>query len=268
MTPKETLSIKETPFSISPNPNSMHKTSSLDAVLDKARYVINGRQGLKTILGDVGLGKSTILRYLWSEYSADETCKTLLIPTPNYPSPFAMLKDICMGFGLEPRSSRNTQERYFNDFLIEQFAEGRNIVLFIDEAQNLDNKELELLRAILNFETNEEKLVQIILAGQLELKTKLDHKRNKYLRNRIVMHSVLNPLTLSETSEMIAKKCEYAKIPNPFSPEAVESIYHQTGGVPRSVLKMCSLLYILMKRYDLDEIPVAEIEKIADEVAV
>jgi type II secretory pathway predicted ATPase ExeA len=102
----------------------------------------------------------------------------------------------------------------------------------------------------------------------LELKTKLDHKRNKYLRNRIVMHSVLNPLTLSETSEMIAKKCEYAKIPNPFSPEAVESIYHQTGGVPRSVLKMCSLLYILMKRYDLDEIPVDEIEKIADEVAV
>ena len=262
------MATNETPFSISPNPLSLHLTDSLKAVLHKTRYVINHRQGLSCILGDVGLGKSTMLRYLWSEYSANNECRTLLIPTPNFPSPFAMLKDVCLGFGLEPKGSRNAQERYFNDFLVEEFAADRNIILFIDEAQNLDNKQLELLRAILNFETNEEKLVQIILAGQLELKTKLDNKRNKYLKSRIVMHSVLNALTLSETKEMIATKCEYAEINNPFSDEAIERIYKQSGGVPRDVLKMCSLLYVLMKQYDLDEIPTDEIENIRDEVAV
>ncbi len=258
----------DTPFSISPNPLSLHLTNSLEAVLRKTRYVINHRQGLTTILGDVGLGKSTMLRYLWTEYSAEDKYRTFLVPTPNYPSPFAMLKDICLGFGLEPKSSRNAQERFFNEFLVEQFEADKNIILFIDEAQNLDTKQLELLRAILNFETNEEKLVQIVLAGQLELKTKLDNKRNKYLKSRIVMHSVLNALTLEETKEMIVTKCEYAGIKNPFTAEALARIYDKTAGVPRDVLKMCSLLYVLMTDFNLDEIPIDEIENISDEVAV
>ena len=82
------------------------------------------------------------------------------------------------------------------------------------------------------------------------------------------MYSTLNALTLAETKEMISTKCEYAEITNPFSDEAVQRIYKQTAGVPRSVLKMCSLLYVLMKEYSLDEIPVDEIESIRDEVAV
>lgn len=258
----------DTPFSISPNPLSLYLTDSLKAVLHKSRYVINHRQGLSCILGDVGLGKSTMLRYLWSEYGASDDFRTFLIPTPNFPSPFAMLKDVCLGFGLEPKPSRNAQERLLNDFLVDEFSQGRNIILFIDEAQNLDNKQLELLRAILNFETNEEKLVQIVLAGQIELKTKLDNKRNKYLKSRIVMYSTLNALTLDETKEMISTKCEYAEIINPFSDDAIERIYKLTAGVPRSVLKMCSLLYVLMKQYNLDQIPVDEIENITDEVAV
>jgi general secretion pathway protein A len=258
----------ETPFSISPNPLALHVTDSLRAVLHKTRYVINHRQGLSCLLGDVGLGKSTMLRYLSSEYGAREDCRTFLIPTPNFPSPFAMLKDICLGFGLEPKSSRNAQERMFNEFLVDQFAADKNVILFVDEAQNLDNKQLELIRALLNFETNEEKLIQVILAGQLELKSKLDNKRNKYLKSRIVMYSTLNALTLNETNEMIATKCEYAEIKNPFSNEAVERIYNQAAGVPRSVLKMCAMLYVLKNEYDLDEIPVDEIENIKDEVAV
>ncbi len=257
-----------TPFSISPNPLALLLTDSLRAVLHKTRYVINHRQGLSCILGDVGLGKSTMLRYLFSEYGAREDCRTFLIPTPNFPSPFAMLKDICLGFGLEPKSSRNAQERLFNDFLVNEFAADKNVILFIDEAQNLDNKQLELIRAILNFETNEEKLVQIILAGQLELKAKLDNKKNKYLKSRIVMYSTLNALTLSETKEMISTKCDYDEIENPFTDVAIERIYKQTAGVPRSVLKMCAYLYLLKTANDLDEIPIDEIELIQDEVAI
>jgi general secretion pathway protein A len=259
---------EQTPFSISPNPLALHLTDSLRAVLHKTRYVINHRQGLSCILGDVGLGKSTMLRYLSSEYGAREDCRTFLIPTPNFPSPFAMLKEICLGFGLEPKSSRNAQERMFNDFLVEEYRVEKNVILFIDEAQNLDNKQLELIRAILNFETNEEKLAQVILAGQLELKAKLDNKRNKYLKSRIVMYSTLNALTLAETREMVSTKCEYAEIENPFSDEAIERMYNQTAGVPRSIIKMCAMLYVLKQEYGLDEIPIDEIENIKDEVAV
>src|SRR4028119_333541 len=112
----------EKPFSISPNPLALHLTDSLRAVLHKTRYTINNRQGLSVILGDVGLGKSTLLRYFWNEYLSREDCKTVFIATPNFPSPFAMLKEICLGFGLEPKASRNTQERDFNEFLLNQFA--------------------------------------------------------------------------------------------------------------------------------------------------
>lgn len=258
----------ETPFSISPNPLALHLTDSLRAVLHKTRFVINHRQGLSVILGDVGLGKSTILRYLYSEFGAREDCVSLLIPTPNFPSPFAMLKEICLGFGLEPKASRNAQERALNEFLIEKFSADSNVVIFIDEAQNLDNKQLELIRALLNFETSEEKLVQIVLAGQLELKTKIDNKRNKYIKSRIVTLSSLSTLSLEEAATMIQTKCDYAEIKNPFSASDIERIYEQAAGVPRSILKICSLLYQSMIDYGLAEIPSSEIESLRDEVAL
>src|SRR5215204_4418567 len=210
------------PFSISPNPNTLYLTDSLKAVMHKCRYTIDERQGLSCILGDFGLGKSTVLRYLFAEYDAKGDAESILIPTPIYPSAFALLKGICQSFKLESARSFQAQQKLLEDYLETKFLDGKNIIIFIDEAQILDTKQLELLRAILNFETNEEKLVQIILGYQLELKTKLDNKRNKYLKSRIVMHSVLNALTLSETKEMIATKCEYAEINNPFSDEAIE----------------------------------------------
>jgi general secretion pathway protein A len=258
----------DTPFSISPNPLSLYVTSSLDSVLHKSRFTIDSRQGLSCVLGDVGLGKSTILRYLWAEYGAMEDCRTIFIPTPNFPSPFAFLKEICLAFGLEPKASRNAQERLLQEYLLEQYEAGKNVILFVDEAQNLDNKQLELIRAILNFETAEEKLVQIVLAGQLELKTKLDNKKNKYLKSRVVMYSTLNALTIEEAKEMISVRCAHAKTDNPFTGESIERIYKQSGGVPRSILKMCSLLYELKRKFDLDDIPIDEIENIPDEVAV
>ena len=82
------------------------------------------------------------------------------------------------------------------------------------------------------------------------------------------MLSTLNALTLKETKEMISTKCEYGEIKNPFSDEAVERIYNQTLGNPRDILKACSILYVMMQQFDLDEIPIDEIENIKDEIAL
>src|SRR4051794_3766924 len=193
-----------TPFSISPNPNCLYLTPSLRAVLAKAKFSIDKRQGLAAILGDIGLGKSTILRYLFAEYlSKEESVVTTLVPTPKFPSPFATLKFIAQDLGVDGKRSFVAQQDTLQDFLIKSYEAKKNVVVFIDEAQVLDNSQLELIRSMLNFETHKHKLIQIVLAGQIELKDKLAADKNRALYSRISTYSVLDPLTLAETGEMI-----------------------------------------------------------------
>lgn len=262
------MSIELAPFSISPNPNKLYLTDSLRAVVQKSKFTIDKRQGLSCILGDVGLGKSTILRYLWNEYYGREDCTAKLIPTADFASKYGMIKDICSEFGIEPQRSASAQMKAFQQYLFTHHDAGKNVILFIDEAQNLTNQQFEVLRSILNFESNEVKTIQIVLAGQVELKTKLDHKKNKYLKSRIVMYSSLNPLTLDESELMIQKRCDEAAIQNPFSGDLIEAVYLQSKGVPRAILKICSYLYELKNEYSLETIPVEYVETASAEVAV
>jgi general secretion pathway protein A len=106
--------------------------------------------------------------------------------------------------------------------------------------------ELPLVRGLLNFETHTHKLVQIVLAGQLELREKLQSEKNRALYSRISTYSVLDPLTLDETGAMLAHRCDKESIHNPFSPEAVEKLYVVTKGIPRSILKVAALAYEMM----------------------
>jgi general secretion pathway protein A len=255
-----------TPFSLSPNPNAIHLTNSLKAVVSKSRFTIDDRQGLTCIVGDLGLGKSTVLRYLHTEYSANEECSTSLIPTPDFPSPFAMLKYICQEFSLDLKPSSVAQQRVLFEFLIAEYTEGRNVVIFIDEAQTLNNKQLELIRTMLNFETNTAKLVQFVLAGQIELRTNLSHKKNKHLASRVSTYSNLNPLTLAESKEMIVKRCEYTDISNPFTDDDIKAIYTKSGGIPRAVIKLCAILYKAMQDNALDKIPIEHINEAGEDV--
>jgi general secretion pathway protein A len=257
-----------TPFSISPNPNSLYLTDSLRAVVHKSKFTIDKRQGLTCILGDIGLGKSTILRFLYGDYSAREGTVSTLIPTPNFPSPFAMLKSIAMDFKLEPERSFQKQQDALQSFLFQTYAEDKNVVIFIDEAQNINNKQLELVRSLLNFETNTQKLVQIVLSGQLELKDRLSDKRNKAVASRVSTYSILSPLTLDETQEMISYRCKFENIENPFTRDAVEKIYQVSGGVPRSVLKICAFAHHIMELENLTEITPDFIEMSQPEVII
>jgi general secretion pathway protein A len=260
--------MSQTPFTISPNPLSLYLTDSLRAVVHKARACIDQRQGLTCILGDIGLGKSTILRYLSADYDARENTVTTFIPTPSFPSSFAMLKSICQDFGLEAMRSREAQKRLFEKFLVDQFIEKKNnVVIFIDEAQMLSNQQLELLREILNFETNTEKLVQIVVAGQMELKLKINRQQNRPFKSRIMSYSNLNPLSRAETIEMVDFRCKFAEISNPFTVDNIERIYFHTQGIPRSVLKVCRDLYEL-KPLGINEFNRELIDETASEAAL
>lgn len=258
----------ETPFTTSPNPNCLYLTPSLKAVLHKVRFTISRRQGLTCILGDIGLGKSTVMRFLHAEYDALDDVVAVLIPTPVFSSEFSMLKAICLDLGLAPRKSIYDQQRELQDFLFEQFAAEKNVVLFVDEAQRLTAKMLEVVRAMLNVETNTHKLIQIVLAGQLDLRDRLLEDKNKALYSRIFAPSLLHSLTFPETQEMIRFRCEYAGIEDPFPEATVERLYELTGGVPRTVLRVCALAHAMMDLAEVDHVPVELVESAAAEYAL
>jgi len=242
------------PFSTSPNPVSLFLTETLKGALHKIRYTIDRKRGLTCILGDVGMGKSSVLRLVFSDYSARENYQAVFIPTANFSSDFAFLKAICAELEISPKRSLYDQEKALEQYLLSAYQENRNVAVFIDEAQRLTTKMLEQVRSLLNFETSKSKLIQIVLAGQIELRDRLLADDQKAIRSRIFAPSILDPLTWGETQSMISHRCDLAQIPVPFTEEALQSIYDISGGVPREILKICDMAYEYMRLRKLKEI--------------
>jgi general secretion pathway protein A len=163
----------EDPFSLSPNPATLFITPGLKSALHKTRYTISKRQGLTCILGDVGMGKSSVVRLLYGDFLAREDCRTAFIPNPSFKSDFAFLQGLCGELEVSLRKSYFKQENELKNYLADQYSNKINVVIFVDEAQKLDQKMLESIRSMLNFETNTAKLIQFVLAGQLELRDRL-----------------------------------------------------------------------------------------------
>jgi general secretion pathway protein A len=252
------------PFSTSPDPDMLYMTSSLDETLDKVHFTIDRRQGVSVVYGDVGHGKSTFLRYVYNQYLDREDCVAAYIPSPKYKSEFAFLKALCTELGLPTKRSFLEQESVLREFLYENFSAGRNCAVLIDEAQSLPGHALELVRTLLNFETDKAKLINLILCGQFELRTKLADRTKRALRSRILTVSTLNPFTLADLEAMIKFRCERAKQDINFTPEAIDTIFRLTGGKLRSVMKLCELAWFLSLRHKLDHVPVEAVESAAE----
>lgn len=251
------------PFTTSPNPAYLYLTDSLHETLDKTRYVIDERQGLTVIYGEVGHGKSTVIRYLYNEYADREDCAVALLPNPDYDTGLALLKAICGEFGIPRKRAKLDQQEQLQKFLLEQYEADKNVIVFVDEAQTLKGRVLELVRTLLNFETDSTKLVQIVLCGQLELHARLADPSKKALRSRIFLQSTLDPLTLADTANMIEFRCERVKVRLPFDAEAIEAIFRLSRGVPRDVLKLAGTAWKLAQNRGLGAVPLAAIEAAA-----
>lgn len=254
------------PFSISPNPHLLYETQALKNALFKTRHVLDNRQGLTMLLGPVGTGKSSLLRYIYAEYHARDEYECKILPSPNYISDFAFLKAISAEYGLPPRRSVLDQENDLRGRMVELYREGKSAVVFIDEAQKLKGAQLELLRTLLNFETHEHKLINFVIAGQMELAAKLADPSKQAIRSRVFLPSSLDPLTLPETTAMIEFRCQKAEIPCPFPAEAIAAIYDKTGGIPREILKVCSFAHALGQKQRLKTYPVELVALAAEEV--
>ena len=233
--------IDETVFSTSPNPRFFYITPSVQAAIAKTKYVIRLRQGLTTLIGDVGLGKTSLLRLLYNEYADDPEFNVAFMVNPKQTSETAFLKAICAEFQVPTRRSQRETEYELRGFLVEQYKAGKNVILFIDEAQQLRGPMFEQIRQILNFETDDAKLLSIVMAGQVELRYRLTDRSKRALVSRIAVSSTLDALTLDETQGMIDFRCQVAGVRNPFNEEAIQTIYSVSKGVPRDVIKLCGL---------------------------
>src|SRR5215204_3452810 len=252
--------IPESVFSISPNPRFFYITPSVQAAIAKTQYVVRARQGLTTIIGDVGLGKTSLRRLLYNEYDDAPEFTAAFIVNPKQTSETAFLKAICTEFGVKTKRSQRETEYELRAFLIDEYRAGRNVVLFVDEAQQLKGPMFEQIRQILNFETDETKLISIVMAGQVELRYKLADRSKRALVSRIAVSSTLDALTPEETAGMIDFRCTVAGVQSPFEPEAVQYIYQWSKGVPREAIKLCAISVQYAALNDLKSIPADLVE--------
>lgn len=232
------FSLAENPFSVSPNPNYFYFSTFHRDIVAKVDYVVEHRQALTVIYGDIGTGKTSLARLIVDRLA--EKNHVVFVTNPNFKSEMHMVKAICSEFGLGPERSLFAQMEALQGHLIEMYAGGKSPVVVIDEAQLMRGKQFEIIRQLNNFETNDTKLLQIILVGQLELRNKLRMK--KALLSRIVIASTLQALSQVEMAEMILFRLRVAGgNGNIFVSDSFERIYELSKGIPRDAIKLCGL---------------------------
>jgi general secretion pathway protein A len=256
---------RRTPFSISPNPLALFPTPGFESALFRARFCVNNAQGLNTVLADPGLGKSTLLRALHTEFDADPDMVSVLIGQPSFKSEYAMATALGRALGVPIRRSTQAQLIELEQYLAGLFTDDKSCIVLIDEAQLLQADQLELIRGLLNFETNEVKLINFVLAGQPEFKAKIEASRA--LSSRVIAPSVLTPLTADEVAGMIQKRCEFGKIENPFTRSSAERVFSHSGGVPRTALRVAGLAYEMARLGGITEIPAELVDAAALDMA-
>lgn len=202
--------------------------------------MVEEKQGLACIFGGNGTGKSSLLRYTMDEYADDAKYRTaFLTRVDDLSSPFALTKRLCAQFEIPDQRSLAAQNSRLEDYLLEQDEAGRTTVVCIDEGQDLSFDMLNVIRNLLNFETPEYKLIQVIVAGQMELRDKLARQRARAFTSRIFSPVIMQPLSSSETPEMIRFRCERVRVPCPFTDAAMVFIHESARGVPRDILQLC-----------------------------
>ncbi|MFP4236923.1 MAG: AAA family ATPase [Desulfonatronovibrio sp.] len=251
------------PFSNSPDPEFFYGSSNHLDCLQKLEISIRLRRGLCVVLGQVGAGKTTICRKLIFDLQDDPEIETCLVMDPSFMGPLEMLghlNRIIRNPGPEerPPSTESGYKELLKNHLFEQVAQKkRNVVLIVDEGQKISSSCLEVLRELLNFETNDHKLLQIIIFAQNEFINTL--KAHQNFTDRINLLCRVNPLNLKETGQLInyrlQKASDYGSRRRPrlkFTSGALRAVHFLTSGHPRRIMNLCHrvvMLAIIKNRY-------------------
>lgn len=236
----EFYGFRESPFTLTPNPRFLFMSEQHREAYAHLIYAVDHRAGFVELTGEVGTGKTTLLRTFLGKLD-QEGHRTALIFNPCL-SDLELLQSVNREFGLVWESkSRVELLQVLNAFLLEQKEAGRSVVLVMDEAQNLPAEVLEQIRLISNLETETDKLIQIVLSGQPELLSVLARKELRQLNQRVTVRYHLLPMDFESTQRYIDHRMELAGCYRAaeFSKAAMKRIYRFSGGVPRLVNVVC-----------------------------
>ncbi len=258
--------LSERPFNVTSDPGFLYLSKRHKEALTHLIYGIKERKGFLEITGEVVTGKTTLCKALLNQL--DPQTKAAFIFNSDL-SELQILQAITDDLNI--KVERRTKMELFtrlNLFLIQQLRMGNNVVLILDEAQNLKSRTLEQLRMLSNLETDKEKLFQIILVGQPELREKLNSPHLRQLRQRISVRYHILPLEKNEVADYITHRLHVAGSDGTlkFTADAVEKVYEYSGGIPRLINIACDKSLLLGFVLETYEISGRIIEKSIEEI--
>ena len=235
---QEFYGLRDIPFSLAPDPRYLFRTESLLEVFANLQYGIEHGKGIVVVSGEVGCGKTTILRSMLQSLDRSVLAAYIFNPLLSTQEFFDLLAS---EFRLPPQASKAAMLRTLGHVLMARHAQGLRTVLVVDEAHLLPKHLLEEVRLLLNFETNRDKLLQVILCGQPELHDLLAQPDLRQLKQRVSLKCAIKPLTAHETSEYVRWRLRIAgaRDESLFEPAAIQTVHRYSGGIPRIINNIC-----------------------------
>lgn len=260
------FNLEHKPFELVPNPSFLYMSHAHRKALNYLTYGIRQQSGFILLTGEVGTGKTTLIRRLINSQLTDVTLSKVFNTKVEAQQ---LLEMILEDFGVRPSGKdKPSLLRELNDFLISQYSKGRQCVLIIDEAQNLTHELLEEVRLLSNLENDYQKLLRIILVGQPELKQLLSSPALLQLRQRIQVSCHIPPLPAAEIEGYITHRLESAGNRNAvgFTPEAYEAISDYTRGIPRLINILCDYLLLDAFANETRDVTVQAVHEVAGDL--
>lgn len=235
------------PFSLTPDPTFLYLSNKHSVALAMLEYGLYEQAGLTVLTGDVGMGKTTLLRRLLQD--VDDRRLTVGMINNTHAAFGSLLEWVCLSFGIEPEQNRPIALfRAIQDFVIAEYAQGRRCLLVIDEAQNLPKDTLEQVRLLTNINAEDDLLLHVMLVGQPQLHQTLNDPDLAQLTQRITSEYHLTALSFEETSRYINHRMEISGATRKiFELASRAGIYYYSGGIPRLINKLCD--YCLLVAY-------------------
>lgn len=262
----ELFKLQELPFRLTPDPEFLYLSKHHARAKAYMESTIWFTDGFVVITGEIGSGKTTLIETFLKELEKDVVVAQI---NQTQVSAIEFLQSVLVQFGFQPfRMKKAELLSTLNDFLVEQYANGRRVLLIVDEAQNLSNKVLEEIRLLSGVETTKEKVLRIILAGQPELNDKLNSSMLVQLAQRIRLRFHLTALSKSDTSAYIQHRLEVAGSQGRqiFDPETYPLIFRYTGGIPRLVNTLCDTSMMAAFAQDRDVVKVEDMKAAIEEL--
>ena len=262
----ELFKLHELPFRLTPDPQFLYLSKHHARAKAYMESTIWFTDGFVVITGEIGSGKTTLIETFLKELEKDVVVAQI---NQTQVSAIEFLQTVLVQFGFQPfRMKKAELLSTLNEFLVEQYANGRRVLLIVDEAQNLSNKVLEEIRLLSGVETTKEKVLRIILAGQPELNDKLNSSMLIQLAQRIRLRFHLTALSKTDTSLYIQHRLEVAGSQGRqiFDPECYPLIFRYTGGIPRLVNTLCDTSMMAAFAQDRDVVKVEDMKAAIEEL--